>query len=73
MEKVKAVAIVSGGMDSTVLVYWLAKQDYDVHMVSFDYGQRHRKELEYARKTARALYVQHDIICLLYTSDAADE
>jgi len=64
MEKVKAVAIVSGGMDSTVLAYWLAKQDYDVHMVSFDYGQRHRKELEYARKTARALYVQHDIIDL---------
>ena len=41
----KAIAIVSGGMDSVTLAYWLKAQGYDLELVSFDYGQRHRREL----------------------------
>jgi 7-cyano-7-deazaguanine synthase len=57
----KAIAIVSGGMDSTVLAYLLAESN-DIHMVSFNYGQRHIKELDYAILTAQALGVPHTIV-----------
>lgn len=53
----KAVIILSGGMDSTTLAYDVVKGGkYDeVHAISFDYGQVHKKELECARITATKL------------------
>lgn len=52
------VITLSGGMDSTVLAHWVtagrASDDRDLAL-SFDYGQRHRKELVYAEATAAAL------------------
>jgi 7-cyano-7-deazaguanine synthase len=60
----KAVAIVSGGMDSVTLAYSLRSQGYTLHVVSFDYGQRHRKELEFARRAAHALAAEWDLIDL---------
>lgn len=59
-----AVAIVSGGMDSVTLAYLLAAQGYELHLVSFDYGQRHRKELEFARSCAERLGARHDVVDL---------
>ncbi len=44
----KAVAIFSGGMDSITLLCWLQRQGYRVWGVSFDYGQKHAKELAFA-------------------------
>lgn len=58
----RAVGIVSGGMDSTVLAYMLADLHRDVWLLSFNYGQRHKKELTYAARTAEKLGVAHDII-----------
>jgi 7-cyano-7-deazaguanine synthase len=58
----KAVAIVSGGMDSATLAYWLKAQGYDLELLSFDYGQRHRRELECARYQATQLGAVHAII-----------
>jgi 7-cyano-7-deazaguanine synthase len=46
----RVVAIVSGGLDSTVLAYWFATRDSELRLLSFDYGQRHR----YVRKTRLA-------------------
>lgn len=60
----KAIAIASGGLDSTTLVYHLMKQGYEVRTLSFDYGQRHRKELLFAAMTARALGIRHDVVDL---------
>ena len=61
----QAIAIVSGGLDSVTMAYkYHAHHFWDVHLLSFDYGQRHRKELLYAAKCAAALGVQHDIIDL---------
>lgn len=48
----KVVAIVSGGLDSVVLAHMLKSSNYDVHVMSVDYGQRHRKELGFAKECA---------------------
>lgn len=60
----KAVALLSGGMDSTVLAYHLADKGRDLHLLSFDYGQRHRKELTVASAIAALISAQHDTVVL---------
>jgi len=47
-EKTGVIVPVSGGMDSTVLLHHAAANFNNVYAISFDYGQRHRKELECA-------------------------
>jgi 7-cyano-7-deazaguanine synthase len=60
-----AVVILSGGMDSATLAYDLAKDlEADFHYLSFDYGQRHVKELACAAEIAELLKGRHDIINL---------
>jgi len=46
----KAVILVSGGLDSTTVLAIAQAEGYDCYTLSFDYGQRHRVELEAARK-----------------------
>tara|TARA_R100001086_G_scaffold249624_1_gene190005 strand:- start:71 stop:805 length:735 start_codon:yes stop_codon:yes gene_type:complete len=58
----EAVVIVSGGMDSVTLAYDLKKEGYDLTMLSFDYGQRHKVELECAKWHADKLDAEHVII-----------
>jgi len=50
-----AVALLSGGLDSTVAVAWVRAEGVEVHALSFDYGQSHRVELEAAGRVADAL------------------
>ena len=59
-----AIAVVSGGMDSTVLAYQATGLFSQVDLLSVDYGQRHRKELGYAAMTARRLGCRHDVVAL---------
>lgn len=49
----KAIVLLSGGLDSAVTLY-IAKQDFDCHALVFDYGQKARKEIGAAQKTASA-------------------
>lgn len=59
------VAIVSGGMDSVTLAYWLHARGDTLHLLSFDYGQRHGgPELACARRAASLLGARHDVIDL---------
>lgn len=58
------VVIASGGMDSTTLAYWLAAQGAALTMISYDYGQRHSVELDFAHTVARALGVPHHVVDL---------
>lgn len=62
MEKEKVVLILSGGMDSTTLLYKLVADRYSVHALSFNYGQRHSKELECAKVTAGLVAASHKIV-----------
>jgi 7-cyano-7-deazaguanine synthase len=49
----KTVALLSGGLDSVTLAHYLAHHGHrPLVLVSVDYGQRHRKELEYAKRAA---------------------
>ncbi|MFD5089833.1 7-cyano-7-deazaguanine synthase QueC [Amycolatopsis thailandensis] len=59
-----AIVIASGGLDSTVLAYWLAALGTKLTLLSFDYGQRHRVELEHAAEIARLLDCPHEIVDL---------
>lgn len=59
-----AIAVVSGGMDSTVLAHLAVSLYERVDLVSVDYGQRHRKELDYAARSAAVLGCRHDVVQL---------
>ena len=50
----KAVILVSGGLDSATVLAMAKDQGYDCYALSMDYGQRHRIELDRARKVALA-------------------
>ena len=51
----KAVILVSGGLDSTTVIAIAQAEGYDCYTLSFDYGQRHRVELESARKISQEM------------------
>ena len=56
------VVIYSGGMDSFTLLHLARARGYKVHALSFDYGQRHVRELECARQVCEELSVPHKVI-----------
>jgi 7-cyano-7-deazaguanine synthase len=56
---VLTVAAVSGGMDSVTMAHLLRDQRVDLVTLSIDYGQRHRRELAFARATAQRLGIDH--------------
>ncbi|WP_170773330.1 7-cyano-7-deazaguanine synthase QueC [Ruegeria lacuscaerulensis] len=60
----KTIVICSGGLDSVSLAHMVAQDHELAGLISFDYGQRHRKELDYAALCAQRLGVSHDIIDL---------
>lgn len=65
----KAVVIVSGGMDSTTTLYQAIKDGYEPFVLSFNYGQRHIKELESAKTICNLLGVSHKIIDMTFLSE----
>jgi len=61
-----AVILVSGGLDSAVLLHHVASQPFrrPIHALSFKYGQRHSRELECAKYQAGAIAAEHRVIDL---------
>lgn len=67
-----AVVLLSGGMDSAVLLYHVAKDlgRDPIHTLSFDYGQRHRRELACARWQSDALgAAEHAVVDLSFVAE----
>ncbi|KJR98535.1 MAG: 7-cyano-7-deazaguanine synthase [Desulfobulbaceae bacterium BRH_c16a] len=58
----KTVVICSGGLDSVTLAYKVAAEHQLIGLISFDYGQRHRKEVEFAEICAQRLGTEHSLI-----------
>jgi len=54
-EAMRAVVLLSGGLDSATVLALARQQGYACHALSFDYGQRHRAELDAARTVADTL------------------
>lgn len=62
MSKPKAVVIYSGGMDSFTLLNRVIKEGYDVYALTFNYGQKHVKEVEVASTVCKQLNTPHKIL-----------
>lgn len=60
------IVIASGGLDSTVLAYLLAARGAELTLLSFDYGQRHRVELEHAADISTLLGCPQEIVNLSF-------
>lgn len=65
----KTIIVFSGGMDSTTLLYKLLSEGKEVKAISFNYGQRHKKELKYAAKTCAKLGIEHKIVDMRFLKD----
>jgi len=61
-KKLKAVVLLSGGLDSATVLAHAVKKGFDCHAISFDYGQRHRIELRCAKRISRQLKAADDLV-----------
>jgi 7-cyano-7-deazaguanine synthase len=65
MSKQKVLVVLSGGQDSTTCLAWAVKMGFDVAAVTFNYDQRHQREIQAARDVAAlAGVVNHEIISM---------
>jgi 7-cyano-7-deazaguanine synthase len=58
------IILLSGGLDSSVLAYWLARAGLVIKALTIDYGQRHSKEQNAAKEVAAALGIEHRVLSL---------
>lgn len=58
----KAVVLLSGGLDSTTVLYYAIKRGYKCECVLFDYGQRHKKELNSAVRIAKKTGCKYRVV-----------
>ena len=57
-----AVCLLSGGLDSSTCLAFARREGFDCYALSFDYGQRHRIELEAAARVAQSLGVRQHLV-----------
>lgn len=58
----KTIVVLSGGLDSTTLLYHLLDEGHVVKAMSVDYGQRHSRELEAAKRICKLTNVEHRVV-----------
>ena len=58
----KAIVLLSGGLDSATTLYFAQSRGFKVHALIFDYGQRHRKELQAAKRVAKAAKLPYSVV-----------
>jgi 7-cyano-7-deazaguanine synthase len=64
----EAVVLVSGGLDSATVLAIARHQGFGIHALSFDYGQRHRFELQAAAKVCQSMGVTDHVVCKVDTN-----
>ncbi|MCR2806483.1 7-cyano-7-deazaguanine synthase QueC [Paenibacillus soyae] len=62
MKQEKAVVVFSGGQDSTTCLFWALERFAEVEAITFNYGQRHKLELDCAAEIAAELGVKHHVL-----------
>ena len=60
--KQKAIILFSSGLDSTTVLYYAMSKGYDCHCLIFDYGQKHSKEVDNAKKFAKSLKLNYHVV-----------
>jgi 7-cyano-7-deazaguanine synthase len=58
----RTIVVCSGGLDSVSLAHKVARENELVRLVTFNYGQRHEKEIQFAQNTADRLGVPCDVV-----------
>lgn len=58
----KAIVLTSGGLDSTTILAIAASDDYELFALTFDYGQRHRYELDAAKNICDVMAVKQQLV-----------
>ena len=71
VNKEKAVVVFSGGQDSTTCLFWAKKRFKEVIAVSFDYGQKHKFELECAKTLCNKHNVEYHSLDLTLLNQLA--
>ncbi len=61
-ERKKALCLLSGGLDSSTCLALARREGYGCYALSFDYGQRHRVELEAAARVAASIGVERHLV-----------
>ncbi|MEE2908486.1 MAG: 7-cyano-7-deazaguanine synthase QueC [Planctomycetota bacterium] len=64
----QAVVLLSGGLDSATVLALAGDEGFDLHALTFDYGQRHRHELVCASRVAKAAGAKHHVLTLDQTA-----
>jgi len=60
----KVLVVYSGGLDSFTLLNKALREFDDVSAITFNYGQKHKKEIDYARANCKRLSITHEVIDL---------
>lgn len=70
--KEKAIVVLSGGQDSVTCLFWAEKKFASVEAITFDYGQKHRIELECAKEICYQFGFQHTIVDMQFVKKLND-
>ncbi|MBP9853416.1 MAG: 7-cyano-7-deazaguanine synthase QueC [Candidatus Omnitrophica bacterium] len=58
----KAVVLLSGGLDSATILYMAKEKKFQPYGLIFDYGQRHKREIDHAKKIAQSVKCDYQVV-----------
>ncbi len=67
----KAIVLLSGGLDSAVTLFYAKKRGFDITCLTFDYGQRHRRETQSAKKLTELVKAKQVILKVAFPSESS--
>ncbi|MGE0267860.1 MAG: 7-cyano-7-deazaguanine synthase QueC [Candidatus Omnitrophota bacterium] len=58
----KAIVLLSGGLDSATILYMAKEKNFRPYGLIIDYGQRHKREIDHAKKIARSIRCEYQVV-----------